>query len=557
MVILRPIFLAARNRFRKSEAKGQLIFRDGVLLLLALGIMSCGYYGTTWILNRLESLITLAYMSPVVPLVLILLILSGMLVISTIVNAVGSFYLSDDLDLILASPISANKFFLQRLSGVIASTSIISLIFMAPVFAAYITRFNQGFAFVSLILILLVPYFLIPGAISFIIATILVIFIPLKRTKIFLGLFIVLLLVGVWFGVDVVRLLIQAKGNAQEIVHLVRFFSTAEVPWLPSTWIGEIISISLGFSPGNVWPRFLTLYGLAGACLTGAYLVFILAYLPAYSSMKNHKLGKKYDSLFWRRIARLLPRDDRQWFAIAAKDIKLLSRDMSQLFQGILLLGIFLIYIYNLRLFAGFASVGPQDRWWANFLFVSNFCMSAFIATAICTRFVFPSISFEGKTFHWVLLKAPYSLDRYVKGKFFFWYGLVSVVHSLVVGAGTFASGGKGLEVILSVMCSWVLCYGLVGLAVGMGAIYSRFDWESVSQLAVGFGNIIFMLTASALILINIFPIWMLFQYMSWAALSAHIANATIIVGFFCIFNFLLGYFFLRRGIRALHRTMN
>lgn len=557
MVILRPILLAARNRFRKSEAKGEVVFRDSVLVALALGIMSCGYIGTQWLLNQLEGFLSLAYLSPIVPLVLVLLVLTGMLLISTIVNAVGSFYLSEDLDLLLASPISPAKFFVQRLTGVILGTSTISLVFMLPVFAAYFMKFHQGFRFVLFSVAALIPYFLIPGSLAFIVATILVLFVPLRRSKIFLGLFVILLLVCIWFGIDLVRLIFQARASAGEVYRVVRFFAASEIPWMPSTWIGELLSIQLGITQGDVVLRFIALYGAAGAMISASYLVFVSTYMPAYSSMKNHRVGRRFKSRGFMALSARFPREDRQWLTVATKDLKLLSRDMSQLFQGILLMGIFLIYIYNLSLFAGFSTIGPQDKWWTNFLFVSNFSMSAFISTALCTRFVFPSISLEGRTFPLILLKAPYPIDRYVRGKFFFWYGIVAIVHSLVVGLGTFASGGQTVEIITSVVCSWVMCYSLVGLAVGMGAMYSRFDWESVSQLAVGFGNIIFMLSASALILLNIGPIWVLFQYITWSKLAEHVASAVVVTALFCAGNFLIGYFSLKRGIRVLSQILS
>ncbi|MBN8550682.1 MAG: hypothetical protein J0M12_15305, partial [Deltaproteobacteria bacterium] len=60
--------------------------------------------------------------------------------------------------------------------------------------------------------------------------------------------------------------------------------------------------------------------------------------------------------------------------------------------------------------------------------------------------------------------------------------------------------------VIINALSSWVICYGIVGLAVGMGAFFANFDWEHASQLAASFGSLVFMLFSTLLILMNLMP---------------------------------------------------
>src|SRR5205085_1988025 len=80
-----------------------------------------------------------------------------------------------------------------------------------------------------------------------------------------------------------------------------------------------------------------------------------------------------------------------------------------------------------------------------------------------------------------------------------------------LLGAVVFLAAGLSLNIglitlILSVLVSWCICYGIVGMAIGLGARYANFNWEHSSQLAAGFGNMVFMLSSVTLISLNLIP---------------------------------------------------
>ena len=52
------------------------------------------------------------------------------------------------------------------------------------------------------------------------------------------------------------------------------------------------------------------------------------------------------------------------------------------------------------------------------------------------------------------------------------------------------------------------MSFGIVGLAIGVGAYFANFDWEHPSQLAAGFGTLVFMLIGFVLIIANLSIIW-------------------------------------------------
>jgi ABC-2 type transport system permease protein len=532
MILLRPLYQASVNRFVKGTNLKQTLLRDGTVIILGLLISTGGYYGTQWILSQLEQLFSLAYLSPTTPLYLVFLILFGLLTISNIVSMSGAFYQSEDIDLILASPINKSKLFFQRFFITAFTTSIISLIFIFPILLAYAVRFKAPPQFFVLALMGTVPFFIIPASIGFIGATALAWLEKLRKSKIMLLLFLALFIFGVLKGVDVIRLIITSRANTQDFSQLTSIFSVANVRYAPSTWLVELIEVSLNLSQSVLLIRLELLWGMALLTLGISSLLFELGYMPAYSTSRSMGNRKNYRSYRFNAIVSILPAGIRSGVAVMKRDSLMLTRDVAQVFQAILLFGIFSVYLYNLRIFSALSVAGPNDTWWRNFLFISNFCMSAFIALAMCTRFVFPSISIDGRAYVTYIVKSPITTHRFVVGKFVYWLLVVSVCHAIVSMLGNFASGGTINQILTTAVISVFTSLGLVGLAIGLGAKFSRFDWEHLSQLAVGYGNIIFMLIAAAWIFICLIPAWFIIvpyrtnttnlsYYLAWAILIA------------------------------------
>ena len=462
-------------------------------------------------LRSLGEISNYAYLPPALPLGLIFLSLFLMLFVSSLVTAAGVFFLSDDLDLILSTPVTFPRFFFGRFFQVVIGTTWMPAIFILPVVVAYGVWFQKGLLFYAVSIAGLIPYFLIPCAAAAFVATILLTLVPAHRARGLLLLVFALFMGCIYLIVDLLRAVLNASENSTELLKIISILSVSNIPWSPSSWLSGLFRELLQGSFGAALWLVLLLYLTLCALLSLAYIASRLFHFHAYSHASNTKRARKIfsrDSQAWAsRYLGVLPSWAR---GMLIKDLKVVGRDVTQLVQLILLGGIYLLYIYNLRVYVGFHQLaGTQDPWWRNFLFVSNFCMAAFITSALCTRFVFPSISLEGRGF-WILLTAPMSLASYVGQKFRFWFAPVAAIGVAVSCSGIFAIGAGTREIIVNGIATSVVCYGLSGLATGFGAAFARFDWESPSQLAVGFGNLVFMLTGTVLILLNLLPVWSL-----------------------------------------------
>ena len=184
---------------------------------------------------------------------------------------------------------------------------------------------------------------------------------------------------------------------------------------------------------------------------------------------------------------------------------------------------------------------------WGNFLVFSNLLIEGFVLTAIATRFVFPSASLEGRNF-WVIESSPLNLREFLKTKFKLWLLILLLAVFLVFGLPAAAMFTSWKLLVWTLVGSSAFCIGIVGLGVGLGAYFHEFEWDHPSQLAAGFGSIVFMFAAVGLLFVNGFLMWLMFSAVSggWAAgigqlVGSSITLIVIMIIDFCMLKSLLG----------------
>lgn len=282
-------------------------------------------------------------------------------------------------------------------------------------------------------------------------------------------------------------------------------FPTAE--WLPSSWLANSLALSLNPHNASAAPFWGALLSLTLASISVAYLSFAFLYSRAFSRLQ-HSRRPAFAATHKRRLPWLTRRVIHPTFrALFGKEWKLFVRDVTQAVQLVLLLALCLVYLYNFQLFNEIDSVELTSRpWFERFLILSNILLGGFVVLAVCARFVFPSISLEGKSL-WILLSSPLSLHDVLRLKFISWYCFISVM-SLVI----FCSGGLAIqlpptEVVILGVFGLFLSASLCSLAVGFGAAFAEFDWENPSQITASLGNFLYIVSAGGVLLIQLVPI--------------------------------------------------
>jgi ABC-2 type transport system permease protein len=195
--------------------------------------------------------------------------------------------------------------------------------------------------------------------------------------------------------------------------------------------------------------------------------------------------------------------------AIASKDFKVFFRDIAQASQSLMLLGICSFYVFGIRILHAFnvSIPGWGEQTWGQFLVLVSAATEAFIVSAVCTRFVYPSVSLEGESF-WIVQTSPVTMREVVRAKFLTWLVPVSLLCITVFCVGASGIGLGWASLTLKALSTFMVCYGMVGLAIGLGAVFANFNWEHSAQLAAGFGNLVFMLAGVVLVSVSLLLLW-------------------------------------------------
>jgi ABC-2 type transport system permease protein len=128
-----------------------------------------------------------------------------------------------------------------------------------------------------------------------------------------------------------------------------------------------------------------------------------------------------------------------------------------------------------------------------------NLALAGFVLASIAARFVFPSVSLEGRAL-WLLRSSPLPVRELLWAKF--WVGAVPLLTLalVLVGCTNLMLGVRPFVHVVSLAAITGLVFPLTALALGYGTFYPRFDSENAAQIPTSFGGLLFMMTAVTLI---------------------------------------------------------
>ncbi len=496
--LLLPSIWAARNRANRRE-RGDLLRGlafGGIAAVVAAAIFG----GSFWLAWQLTDYAELGDYLLRIGLSWLFLTFLSFLAFSGVVTALSTFFLSDDLRLLLAAPVAPRRLFHARFLRTLAQASWMVVIFLVPLLLGLGIARCAPASFYVTALLTVVPFAVIPVALGTAVTFLLVNIFPARRAR------DILMLMGLLFAASIVMLLryIQPERllRVESLPDITDFFATLQsplAPLLPSFWAGETLFASL---QGG---RDL----LHGAALWTTAIGLTLVVRAAherwhFSGFSNAQEARK--ARFTRlqgldRAFRLLPLSVVRRHLLL-KDVRVFMRDVSQWSQLLLLLALVLVYLYNFRVL-DLERIPYMSGVIKNVYAFVNLGMAGFVMATVAVRFVFPAVSAEGAAF-WIIRTAPISLSDFLWSKF--WTGLVPVF-VLSEGLTIAANQLLGVDPLLKVVTALAIVFmsfALVGLATGLGARYPRFAADNPSQVAGSYGGIAYMVMAVLFILIVI-----------------------------------------------------
>ena len=496
--LLKPALWAARNRARRRDPgdRARAALFGGIGVAVAVAIFAIVFW-LTWQLLDYEELG--AYLIRLGLSWLFLTFLS-FLAFSGVVTALSTFFLSEDLRLLMAAPIAARRLFYSRFARTVGQASWMVVAFMVPALLAVGVARCAGVGYYATVMFVLVPFVLIPVALGCGVTLLLVNIFPARRAR------DILMIMGLLFATALVLLLRFLRPerllNVQSLPDVTAFFATLQspiMPLLPSFWAGETLFTGLQGGFDRLHASALWTTALASAVLLR--MAFGRFYFTGWTKAQEARKARFTRLRFLEPLARRLPLRT-EVASLLVKDMKVFLRDTTQWSQLLLLVALTLVYVYNFRVL-DLDRIPYMSRVLKNMYAFVNLAMAGFVLSAVAVRFIFPAVSAEGGAF-WVVRTSPVSMKAFLWSKF--WTGFVPVLilaECLTIVSNHFLGVATFLKVVTATAV-FFMTFALVGLAAGMGARYPRFNAENMTQVAGSYGGIAFMVAAVLFTLLEI-----------------------------------------------------
>lgn len=412
------------------------------------------------------------------------------LLLSNIITALSSFYLSKDLPFLMSKPIKIKEILRLKAIETIVSSSWMMISFMPPFFIAYGVCYGANPYFYILLILTLIPFLLIQGGVGILIAHILAKIFPVKRLRLAMLAIGLLLFLSIYFLVKTQWSVNPATPGS--FIHAFLAIKT-DSPLLPNFWMTEsVMALLKRQSPDTLYLLLLWSNGLFMLILAGVIgkRLFVNNLERIQPSIRKG-ISKTRDRFYPGRNPALL------W-----KDIKVFFRDTGQWSQIFIIMALIIIYVYNFRTIP-LSNLSEFTFFIKEIMVLINMVMAGLVLTAVSARFLYSSISLEGMTF-WIVKTSPLTVKRVIWSKFLFGFIPVTVIMSATVFITNKNMGVDNPLMTLSVVTVLILCISISGLGTGMGAIYPKFKYENIASVSMGPGGMLFMLIAFSIILLTI-----------------------------------------------------
>src|SRR5215217_16819 len=493
-LILRPKWLTARARALANErGRGARFF-----LLSLIGMLFWAFIYTL-LYKLLVYFRGVPDLGPFLAGKLLGMILIGffsILLLSNVITALSSFFLARDLDLLVGAPVDWLKLYGAKLLEMGVNSSWMVVLMAIPMFAAFGVAYHGGPLFPLVVLAVFVPFLVVPAVIGSAITLVLVNVFPARRTRDILSVIAVLAAGGIVLLFRIIRPERLARPEGfRSLVEFVTVLRTPTSPFLPSEWVQRAV---LSWLQGR--PDFLPVYLLwttaAAAFVLGALLhrkLYPIGFSKAQESGERWARGSMMGRLGHRIFSPLgiLRRE------LILKELRLFFRDTTQWSQLILLGVLVIVYVFNIK-YLPLRGEGVTF-FLRNVIPFLNLVLAGFVLASIAARFIFPSVSLEGRTL-WLLRSSPLQVRELLWAKF--WVGTLPL---LILALAIVTITNAMLEVSafmfwVSVLTITFMTFGLAGLAMGFGTLFPQFETENAAQIPTSFGGLMFMIASVGLI---------------------------------------------------------
>lgn len=425
----------------------------------------------------------------------------SILVLSNVITALSSFFLARDLDLLAAAPVRWHSLYVAKLIETLVSSSWMVALMTVPLVTAYGVVYSGGPWFPLVAIAALGPLFVIPAAVGCGVTLLLVNAFPARRTRDILSVVAVLSGAGLVLLFRLLRPERLARPEGfQSLSGYLAALQTPSSPWLPSEWAQRAIMDWL--SGARTLAPLAALWATASAVVGVGAVLHRGLYFRGFSKAQDgagqgRAAGAAERGILYRGAYMLLSPLGVQRRELVLKEVRVFFRDTTQWSQLLLLGVLIIVYVFNVK-FLPLTGEGISFflRQTVPFL---NLVLTGFVLASIAARFVFPSVSLEGRTL-WLLRASPLRARDLLWSKY--WVGTLPL---LVLALGLTTATNTLLDVgdfifAVTLFTVALLTFAVSALALCFGTLYPQFETENAAQIPTSFGGLVYMMTAITLL---------------------------------------------------------
>lgn len=425
---------------------------------------------------------------------LLFLIVLSLLFFGSLIAAIDALYFDEDIDFLASRPFGRSVLLARKLVSVYLTSAWIVFLIVTPVMTGYGRALGLGFAHLPLSLVSLFLFSVAPPALAASVVIALMRFLPVDRAR------ESVLAVGaaLSFGVVYLYRLLSPRNLARpellvaDATRFVREFTLPLADAIPSQRMAKALVAAVPLRYGE-WA---VETGLLAAMALGAVAIYFAVGRLAYAtdrpvSGSAARPGPLERGLALAPAARLLSRlapPGRR--ALVFKELMTNVRDPMQISHLVLMIGIVALHFANLSEIP--YDLHPAARILVAFL---NLGLVGFLVAGVAVRFVYPSLSLEGRPF-WLVETAPIPVASIVRIKFLAaWIPLTACALGIVLVSNTIVGVGAGLTWTWGA-ATVAITTAITALGLALSVKMPVFEKRNVFEISSSPGGIIFMIAS-------------------------------------------------------------
>lgn len=427
-----------------------------------------------------------------------------MLVFSTGILMHGALFTSRESAFLLTTPAPEDQVFAFKFQEAMFFSSWGFLLLGSPMTLAYGITTGAPFHFHVFAILFFLAFAVLPGSLGALICLLIARFLPRTRKHVFTAVGIAVVATVGWLAWKLwLRFQIDSLGKAW-LTSLVEQTTSFDVILLPSHWITKGL-LAASFDdpqgPADALFQLALLATNSGLCYLVTAFAFRKMYRTAYDRVYTEgERGATRLKFGWWRFAlaplALLPRRTR---LLVTKDVLTFVRDPVQWSQVLIFMGLLVFYLTTL----GRMNYYTNSPYWRNLIGFFNIAVTGLILSTFTSRFIFPLVSLECQKF-WVLAPSPISRSEILWGKFAFSAGGSLLVTLTITLVGALMLKLDAMLLALQFLTVIILCFGLSGIAVGLGARFPETKETDPSRIAAGVGGTLNLVASLAFLALTV-----------------------------------------------------